>query len=131
MQEEITTSLKLTIAKLELKQLEFVDKLSVRNNDYVIRCITCPDTNKFLAVNGDWEKVTHFKEQDCVGKKWTDFIPNSEKALEEIDRTSGDGGFESFVCDVIKKDGSCASVDWKSKFFPEINAIVTIGRTKR
>jgi len=131
MQKELTSNLKLTIAKLELKQLEFIDKLSVRHNDYVIRCITCPDTNKFLAVNGDWEKVTDFKEVDCVGKVWADFIPESEKVLDKIDRSNKDGGFESFICDVRKKDGTCTSVDWKSKFFPEINAIVTIGRTKK
>ncbi len=29
MQKELTSSLKMTIAKLELKQLEFIDKLSV------------------------------------------------------------------------------------------------------
>jgi len=131
MQKELTSKLKLTIAKLELKQLEFIDKISVRHNDYVIRCITCPDTNEFLAVNGDWETVTNFKEKDCIGRKWTEFIPKSEDVLAEIFRSIDGGGFESYICDILKKDGSTTSVNWKSKFFPEINAIVTIGRAQK
>lgn len=131
MQKEITSNLKMTIAKLELKQLEFIDKLSLIHNDYVIRCITCPDTNEFLAVNGDWEKVTNFKEKDCVGKKWGDFI--SAPIVKTINSTdiADNCEFDSFVCDVTKKDGTSTSVNWKSKFFPEINAVVAIGRAKK
>ena len=35
----MTNALQLTIAKLELKQLEMVDRLSEKHNDYVIRFI--------------------------------------------------------------------------------------------
>ena len=37
MQKELTSSLKMTIAKLELKQLEFIDKLSKRKNLLTLR----------------------------------------------------------------------------------------------
>lgn len=131
MQKEITSSLKMIIAKLELKQLEFIDKLSLIHNDYVIRCITCPDTNEFLAVNGDWERVTDFKEKDCVGKKWGDFISKPPMNIVNSDDDKNTDDFDSFVCDVVKKDGTRSSVNWKSKFFPEINAVVSIGRAKK
>ena len=66
----MTTALQLTIAKLELKQLEMVDRLSEKHNDYVIRFIESSITDKFVAVNGDWELVTGFSEQHCTGLGW-------------------------------------------------------------
>jgi len=132
MQKEIKSNLTLTIAKLELKQLEFIDKLSTKHDDYIIRCVTSPDTYKFLALNGDWEKVTNFTEEECVGKSWnefvkepTDIIKTSEEAFDK------DGGFDTYICDVKKQDGSYISVSWKAKLFTNINAIVSIGRVKK
>jgi hypothetical protein len=46
--------LQLTFAKLELKQMELIDRLSMKHNDYVIRVIMSTVTDKFVAVNGDW-----------------------------------------------------------------------------
>lgn len=133
MQKELTSSLKMTIAKLELKQLEFIDKLSKRKNDYVIRCITCPETNKLLAVNGDWEIVTNHLEGDCVGKSMYDFIPEYElqRAKRQSITLKHTKEFDSFVCDIMDKDGCAVSVNWKSKYFPELDATVSIGRVKK
>ena len=44
------TSLQLTVAKLELKQLEMIEKLSEKHNDYIIRIIQSSVTDKFVAV---------------------------------------------------------------------------------
>ncbi len=133
MQKELTSSLKMTIAKLELKQLEFIDKLSKRKNDYIIRCITCPETNKLLAVNGDWEIVTNHLEDECLGKSLYEFMPEYE--LERAKRQSitlkQTKEFDSFICDIIDNNGYVVSVNWTSKFFPELDATVSIGRVKK
>ena len=73
----MTNQLQLTIAKLELKQLEMIDKLSEKHNDYVIRLIQSSVTDKFVAVNGDWELVTGYKESYCLNKGWEDILPVS------------------------------------------------------
>lgn len=135
MQKEISNNLQLTIAKLELKQLEFIDKVSKRNNkDYIIRCITDPIERRFIAVNGDWEKVTGYDESFCIGKEWSEFIPD-ESVENVISDTKGmideDGEFDSFVCDVITITGKPIKVTWKAKFYPEINSVVAIGRVKK
>jgi len=134
MQKEITNNLQLTIAKLELKQLEFIDKVSKKHNDYVIRCITDPIKKTFIAVNGDWKKVTGYGEDFCVGKEWSEFIPD-EHAEVVISEASSildeEGGFDSFVCDIVSVTGELISVDWKAKFYPEINSVVSIGRVKK
>ena len=39
--------------------------------------------------------------------------------------------FDSFICDLIDRDGFVVSVDWKAKYFPDINAIVSIGRVTK
>lgn len=127
------SSLELTIAKLELKQLEVIDKISKSSNDYIIRCITCPNSNEFLAVNGDWKKVVGWEEEECVGKTIFDFI-----APYEVERAKLEGlklktlsTFDSFICDMMNKDGDTISVDWKARFYPDINSIVSIGRVKK
>ena len=126
MQKGITTNLTLAIANLELKQLEVIDKLSERHDDYVIRCITCPDTSKVLAVNGDWEKVTGFNERSCIGLDINDFVSRRQLAPP-----IPDGEFENYSCDMITKDGSLVNVNWKTKHFPDIDASVSIGRVKK
>ncbi len=122
------TNLELTIAKLELKQLEVIDKLSERHDDYVIRCITCPDSLEFIAVNGDWEMVTGFKEGACIGMLFSDFIPENQGTPRS---TFIEDKFISYNCDLITKDGSVVNVDWKTKHFPDIDAAVSIGRVKK
>lgn len=125
MQEEVT-SLKMTIAQLELKQLEVIDKLSEKHDDYVIRCITCPETSKVLAVNGDWERVTGFKESSCVGIDINKFITR-----RQLSTPIPDGEFENYNCDIIIKDGSSVTVHWKTKHFSNIDATVSIGRVRK
>ena len=128
------SSLELTIAKLELKQLEVIDKLSIRpNSEYIIRCITSPDSNEFIAVNGDWKKVVGWEESDCVGKTLYDFMPAYEIARAKIESTKLllTSEFESFICDLMDKDGCAVSIDWRAKYFPDINATVSIGRVTK
>jgi PAS domain-containing protein len=133
MQKELTSNLKMTIAKLELKQLEFINKLSLRNDDYIIRCITCPETSELLALNGDWERVTNHSENECIGKTIYEFMPDYElrRAKVQSNKLKNKKEFDSFVCDILDKDGCAISVDWKSKYFPNINATVSIGRVKK
>ena len=128
MQKEITSNLTLTIAKLELKQLEVIDKLSEKYNDNVIRCITNPDTLELIAVNGDWEKVTGFKDKACIGMCFNDFIPENQYAPRN---TTIEEDFVSYNCDMITKSGVPVNVNWKTKHFPELNAAVSIGRVKK
>ena len=130
----MTTQLQLTIAKLELKQLELVDRLSKKHNDYVIRFIESSITEKFVAVNGDWELVTGLSEESCTGSGWEDIIPKKDlntvfNHVEEIKK--GNDNFDTFTSELIKKNGDLVSVVWKGKYFPEINGLVFIGRVNR
>jgi PAS domain S-box-containing protein len=130
----MTNALQLTIAKLELKQLEMVDRLSEKHNDYVIRFIESSITDKFVAANGDWELVTGFSEQHCIGLGWENIIPKYDlnKVLNSVDRIKkNDNEFDSFTSELIKKDGKILKVIWKGKYFPEINGLVFIGRVNR
>lgn len=127
------TTLQLTIAKLELKQLEMIERLSDKHNDYVIRLIQSSITDKFVAVNGDWELVTGLKERECVGDGWENIVPDSElpKILKSIDGIKKHDNFDCFVSDLIIKGNKKIPVIWKGKYFPEINGLVFIGRVKR
>lgn len=125
-------SLERTIAKLELKQLEVIDKLSENHSDYVIRCVTDPETCEFLEVNGDWEKVTGFSEKACIGKPWTDFIVDEDEMIVENTKhlIYSDSKFSKYECNIATRYGT-ALVKWKSMYYPEINSIVSIGRVKK
>ena len=130
----MNNQLQLTVAKLELKQLEMVEKLSERHNDYVIRLIQSSTNNKFIAVNGDWELLTGIMESSCVGKTWENIVPKNEilsviKHVESI--KMGSEYFDGFKSTLYKKDGNLISVSWKGKYFPEINGLVFIGRVTR
>lgn len=127
------TSLQLTVAKLELKQLEMIEKLSEKHNDYVIRIIQSSITDKFAAVNGDWELVTGLKELDCVGKGWENIIPIPEvpKVFKHISDIKKHDNFDCFTTNLMIRDKKVVSVNWKGKYFPEINGLVFIGRVKR
>jgi len=130
----MTTALQLTIAKLELKQLEMVDRLSEKHNDYVIRLIESSITDKFVAVNGDWELVTGFNESYCTELGWEKIVPKKDlnsvlKNVEDIKK--GKENFNTFKSDLIKKDGKLVNVIWKGKYFPEINGLIFIGRVCR
>lgn len=127
------TSLQLTVAKLELKQLEMIEKLSEKHNDYVIRLIQSSITDKFVAVNGDWELVTGLKEINSIGKGWEHIIPTQEinKIFKHISEIKKQNNFDTFTTNLIIRDGKFVSVNWKGKYFPEINGLVFIGRVKR
>jgi len=130
----MNSQLQLTVAKLELKQLELVEKLSERHNDYVIRLIQSTTTNKFIAVNGDWELLTGILESNCVGLDWTDIVPKKElkSVMNHVEYMKKNGEyFDGFKSTLYKKDGDLISVSWKGKYFPEINGLVFIGRVTR
>lgn len=124
--------LELTIAKLELKQLEVIDKLSEKHDDYVIRCVIDPITSKFLEINGDWEKVTGFSERSSLGKPWTDFIVGENDLIIENTKhlIYSDSKFSKYECNIATRFGSVL-VKWKTMYHPEINSIVSIGRVKK
>jgi hypothetical protein len=127
------TSLQLTVAKLELKQMEVIEKLSEKHNDYVIRVIQSSVTDKFVMLNGDWELITGFKEIDCVGMGWEKIIPMPEvpKVFKHISDIKKHDNFDCFTTKLIIRDKKVVSVNWKGKYFPEINGLVFIGRVKR
>lgn len=130
----MTTALQLTVAKLELKQLELIDRLSEKHNDYVIRFIESTITDKFVAVNGDWELVTGFSEKYCTGLSWENIIPKYDlnNVLNHVEKIKKiDSEFDTFTSDLTKKDGKVIKVIWKGKYFPEINGLVFIGRVSR
>jgi hypothetical protein len=129
----MTNQLQLTIAKLELKQLEMIDKLSERHNDYVIRLIQSSITDKFVAVNGDWELITGFRESYCLDKGWEDLLPEPElgNMLKQIDLSKTSDYFDGFKSNLLMRGGKVVNVYWKCKYFPEINGLIFIGRVKR
>lgn len=127
------TPLQLTIAKLELKQLEMIERLSEKHNDYIVRIIQSSVTDKFVAVNGDWELVTGIKENNCIGKSWENIIPKVElnEIFKHIENIKKYDNFDCFMSNLITKNNKYVSVNWKGKYFPEINGLVFIGRVKR
>jgi PAS domain S-box-containing protein len=136
MQQTITKKSNLTgiIAKLKLKELEIIDRLSTRHEDYVLRCIINPKTSTFSAVNGDWEKVTGYREQACINRNWLDFIPKHEKKdiLAKVKVIFGHAQeFTEFWCNILDVNGRILPVCWSAKYYPELNAIVSIGKIEK
>ena len=126
------SSLQLTVAKLELKQLEVIDKLSTNTDtEYVIRCIIDPLTTKVLDVNGDWESVTGYDEGSCVGKDWLSFISKEDEVVSFIDvALASVGDFIEYKTKLLTVDGM-VDVSWKVRYFPDIDAMVSIGRVNK
>lgn len=127
------TQLQLTVAKLELKQLEMIDRLSEKHNDYVIRIVQSSVTDKFVAVNGDWELITGFKESDFVNRGWDDLVMNRDKhnVFNQIELIKKTKDFHTFNTAIEISNNKLIYVNWKGKYFPEINGLVFIGRVKR
>jgi len=125
--------LQLTIAKLELKQLEMIDKLSEKHNDYVIRLIQSTKDGRFVSVNGDWELITGFKESDFPYMDWGDFLPKDEldKMLIHVNIAKSINYFDGFITNLATKNGKLIKVYWKCKYFPEIDGLIFIGRVSR
>jgi PAS domain S-box-containing protein len=136
MQQTITKKSNLTgiIAKLKLKELEIIDRLSTRHEDYVLRCIINPKTSTFSAVNGDWEKVTGYQEQACINRNWLDFIPKHEttEVLAKAKVIFGNAHeFTKLWCNILDVHGKILPVCWSAKYYPELNAIVSIGKVDK
>ena len=127
------TPLQLTLAKLELKQMEVIEKLSEKHNDYVIRVIQSSITYKFIILNGDWSLISGFNEIDCVGFGWEKIIPMVEipKVFKHISNIKKHNNFECFTTNLIIRDKKVVTVNWRGKYFSEINGLVFIGRVKR
>ena len=119
------SKLKMIIAKLKLKELEVIDRLSKSHNDYIVRVIIDPISYIILAINGDWEKVSGFKESDVLGKNWQEFIDpiQSDNSLAITDNSEG---FTESSFSIKNSDGGLIPVKSKSKFYSDINATVSI-----
>jgi|GEM_PF-5257300 len=127
----MVNNLRKTLAKLRLKELEMIDRLSDGNGKfYVIRCEIDPNTLQFKAVNGDWERVTGFTESQCVGKEWPKFLQEEDrdKALKISEKARSSNEFESSEYDLIKSSGEIVHVRWKSKYYATIGSILSIGK---
>jgi len=128
--------LKTIIAKLRLKELEVIEKISTPGDDLIIRAITDPQTQSFIAVNGDWEKVSGYTSAECIGENWLSFTCPSEREVmtnrrsNEIN-TDSDESFDEFEFNLISKDGQKIFSKWKSKYYKDINATVSIGRINK
>lgn len=129
----MNATLQLTIAKLELKQLEMIDRLSEKHNDYVIRLVQSTKDNNFLSVNGDWELISQYKEEDFIGKSWDSILNNNDVASvkKHVDDIKKMKTFYPFNCNIKVKNNRLVNVDWKGKYFPEIDSVIYIGRVKR
>lgn len=127
------SSLQLTVAKLELKQLEVVDKLSTKTDtEYVVRCIIDPLTTKIIDVNGDWEIVTGYNEGSCVGENWLNFIEKDRDEVEHFIEMAllSVNKFVEYKTKLLTVDGM-VDVRWKVRYFPDIDAMISIGRVCR
>lgn len=129
----MTTPLHLTVAKLELKQLEMLDKISRKQDEYTIRLIASTITDKFVTVNGDWFKITGRDEDCCIDGSWDSIVPNNEipKVIKFVDEIKSGKQTNNFKCKIKGKGNSLIDVNWKGKYFPEINGIIFIGTIKK
>jgi hypothetical protein len=120
--------LQLTVAKLELKHMELVDKLTNFKNNYIIRLITSTVSDKIVLLNGDWVNLTGFSEDVSSGLEWDDIVPDYElgKVMSCIDDVKK-GLKNTFVCDIITSHGKTINVKWYGKYLSDINSLVFIG----
>lgn len=126
MKSNLRNKLRDLIAKVDLKALAFVERLSeITLDDYLLRLVL--KGNQVKYANGDWTEVTGLNdvEDEPVSK----FIPDLERFNDNISRASS-GGETSFTSELKTSDGK-VSVRWKSKYVPECSSIILIGRVKR
>jgi hypothetical protein len=129
----MTTPLHLTVAKLELKQLEMLDKISKKNDEYIIRLIASTITDKFVTVNGDWDLVTGRDEKCCIDGGWENIVPKEElqKIYNFVDMVRC-GDVKTELSSKLKSyNNKTIDVIWRGKYFPEINGIIFIGKVKK
>lgn len=131
------TTLEQTLAKLKLKELELVHKVSSEEmrNGSVVRCILNSSTQSFVAVNGDWENVFGYSEIETLGKSWEELLCpkcDTNKSLTQIIDSSNEdeNGFDEYILNHVNKYGQLVSVQWKTKLFTDISALVSIGTVK-
>jgi hypothetical protein len=129
----MTTPLHLTVAKLELKQLEMLDKISKKNDEYVIRLIASTITDKFVTVNGDWDLVTGRDEECCIDGGWENIVPEEElpRIYKFVDELKCGGGKDGLNCSLKSYNNKTIDVFWVGKYFPEINGVIFIGKVKK
>jgi PAS domain S-box-containing protein len=121
------------IANLKLKELEIVEKLSsnLPHNSKMLRTIVSPNQHNFIAVNGDWEEILGYNEDDCRGKKINFILPQYEfeRTNNFIDKLKDvKNGFSIYKCDIQTKSGEMLKVIWKLKYYSDLNIIVSVGR---
>jgi hypothetical protein len=129
----MTTPLHLTVAKLELKQLEMLDKIRKNNDEYIIRLITSTVTDKFVTLNGDWGLVTGRDEECCVDGGWENIVPEYElpKIHDFVDEIKSGNAQNELSCKLKSYNNKTIDVLWRGKYFPEINGIIFIGKVKK
>jgi PAS domain S-box-containing protein len=127
------TRLSRIVGNLKLKELEIVEKLSnnISNESKMLRSLVSPNKHNFIAVNGDWEEILGYTEEECRGNNFCMILPP-----HEVDRTnlfidklqSVKDGFSEYKCDIITKSGKILKTIWKSKYYSDINTVISLGR---
>ena len=121
------------IANLKLKELEIIEKISdnIKHDSKMLRMLISPNQHNFIAVNGDWNEVLGYEEEECRGKCWNMIIPDYElkRTSDLINKTKEiKEGFSDYVCDVITKTGLVVKTSWRVKYCPDLNMVISIGR---
>lgn len=129
---ETTTRLEKIIGNIRLKELEVIYKLSnnVNQDSKILQTLISPNKHNFIAVNGDWEEVLGYTEKDCRGKSWNMIMPDYEikRTSDFIDMIKdAKSDFSEYLCDVITQKGKIIKTSWKTKYYPEINMVISIG----
>ena len=121
------------LTDLGFKELEILQKLSKEKHDtkkyHIIRTISNHKTNKFVAVNGDWEQVMGYSEEYPVNMSWEDFIPKTEqkKLGETFSGLKEEDDYTNYGCNFINNLGEIIPLNWSVKFFHELGLLISIG----
>lgn len=131
--EVTNTRLGKIVANLKLKELEIIEKISdnIPRGSKILRTLISPNQHNFIAVNGDWEEVLGYTEDECRENDWSLIMPDYEvsRCREVINKLKDvKDGFTEFTCDVLTKSGQVLKASWKSKYYPDLNLVISIGR---
>ncbi len=117
------------LQSLEFAELKMISRRSESRATKVVRVLTDPVDKILLSVNGYWDKVTGYKSDEMVGRKWETIVPEryllsaNAKAVD----VQEDGEFNKYVCPIVRKDGHEVAVTWYAKHLPAINRVIKIG----